>query len=348
MLAEVADAVIGVDTHRDSHTLQIAGPTGVVIAEHAIGNDQAGYAEAIAWAARHAPGPRVYFALEGTRSYGIGLARALQAVGLPVVEIVRPARATRRGKGKTDRIDAGLAVLAALRMDTDRLPTPRADGDREALRILLEAREELTTTRTRQVNRLRALLLTGDDHDRQHARGHLSVARLQAITARQPQPEHSTEQHIRQAEAHRLARAIRQANLDLAANARTLSDLVNRTAPTLLQQPGIGPVSAAHAIIAFSHPGRCRNHAAFAALAGTCPIPASSGITTRWRLNRGGDRALNRAIHTIAHNRMLRCPRTRDYITKRQAEGKTTREIRRCLKRYITRELFKILTNDMT
>jgi transposase len=129
-----------------------------------VSNNDAGYAEAIDWAVRHAPGPRLFFALEGSRSYGIGLSRALAAAGLPVVEVVRPARDNRRrGKGKNDQIDAGLAVLAALRLNSSQLPTPRADGDREALRILLDAREEMTTTRTRQVNRLRALLLTGDE-----------------------------------------------------------------------------------------------------------------------------------------------------------------------------------------
>ncbi|MGS2619360.1 IS110 family transposase [Micromonospora sp. LZ34] len=121
------------------------------MAELAISNDTAGDAQAIAWASRWTPGPRVFFAVEGARSYGIGLARALRAAGQPVVEIVRPVRDNRRrGKGKTDQIDAGLAVLAALRLDIDRLPTPRADGDQEALRILLDARDELTTTRTRR------------------------------------------------------------------------------------------------------------------------------------------------------------------------------------------------------
>ena len=119
-------------------------------------------------------------------------------------------------------------------------------------------------------------------------------------------------------------------------------------APGLTQRPGIGPVTAAQAIVAFSHPRRCRNDAAFASLAGTCPIPASSGRTVRHRLNRGGDRALNRAIHTIATVRMRDCPATQAYIARRTAEGKTIREIKRCLKRYITRQLYRTLTATMT
>ena len=117
--------------------------------------------------------------------------------------------------------------------------------------------------------------------------------------------------------------------------------------PGLTARRGIGPVTAAETIVAFSHPGRCRSEAAFAALAGTSPLEASSGRTVRHRLNRGGDRALNRAIHTIALTRMRSCPRTRAYVARRTAEGKTTREIRRCLKRYIARELYRILTAAM-
>ncbi len=349
VLAEIADAVVGVDTHRDTHTLQIAHPTGVLIAELVIHNDAAGYTQAIAWARHHSPGPQLFFALEGSRSYGIGLARAVSAAGLPVLEIVRLARDNRRRRGgKTDQIDAGLAVLSALRLDIARLPTPRADGDREALRILLDARDEMTTTRTRQVNRLRALLLTGDDHDRDLARGAMTLTRLQTILSLPDHPDGDHQQHIRRAETHRLARAIRQADVELADNARQLINLVRRHAAVLLERPGIGPVSAAQAIVSFSHPGRCRNDAAFASLAGTSPIPASSGQTVRWRLNRGGDRSLNRAVHTIAHSRMISCSRTRQYVERRRAQGKTTAEIRRCLKRYITRELFRVLTASMS
>ena len=266
-----------------------------------------------------------------------------------MVEIVRSARDNRRrGKGKTDAIDAHLAVLTALRLDSDQLPMPRADGAREALRILLDARDEMTVTRTRQVNRLRALLLSGDDNDRQLARGALTVTRLQAIARRRPRRGDTRQEHVRRAETRRLASAIRDADAELGANARQLIEIVTEMAPELLKRHGVGPVSGAQAIVTFSHPGRCRTEAAYASLAGACPIPASSGQTTRWRLNRGGDRALNRAVHTIAHTRMTSCPRTRDYVTRRRADGKSTPEIRRCLKRYISRELFRILTAAMT
>ncbi len=233
--------------------------------------------------------------IEGTRSYGVGLARAAAAAGLIVLECEQPNRKARRGKGKSDPIDAHLAVLAALRLDADRLPTPRADGDREALRILLGARQELTTTSTAQTNRLRALLLGGDDTDRELARGALTDTRLAALARRRLPREASREQAVRHAEIRRLALALREAARALKANRAQLQTIVDDLVPGLTERRGIGPVSAAQAIVSFSHPGRCRNDAAFAALAGTSPLPASSGRTVRHRLNRGGDRALNRA-----------------------------------------------------
>src|SRR5262249_11203997 len=148
--AEVIDAVIGIDTHRDSHEAEIADAAGKPIAAMRISNDNAGFTRLLAAIASAAPGPRVAACIEGSRSYGIGLARALAAAGLLVIECERPARRQRRGKGKSDPIDAHLAVLAALRMDTARLPAPRVDGDREALRILLIARQEITAARTAQ------------------------------------------------------------------------------------------------------------------------------------------------------------------------------------------------------
>ncbi|MGC1751553.1 MAG: transposase, partial [Trebonia sp.] len=297
--------------------------------------------------AKAAPGPRVAVCMEGSRSYGIGLARALAAAGLLVIECEQPSRRQRRGKGKSDPIDAHLAVLAALRLDASRLPVPRADGDREALRILLVARQEITVARTAQAGRLRALLLTGDDTDRQAARTTLPGKALAALAGRDLAADASREQAVRQAEIRRLAEALDQARRQLKDNRAQLLTIVEDIAPGLTNRYGVGPVSAAQAIVSFSHPGRCRSEAAFAALAGTSPVPASSGQTVRHRLNRGGDRALNRAIHAIALVRMRSCPRTRAYVARRTAEGKTPREIRRCLKRYIARELYRQLTRTM-
>ena len=157
MLAELIDAVVGVDTHRDTHEVEIAHPSGAVIATCQVSNDTSGYAEVLAWILDHTPGPRLVVSIEGTRSFGVGLARAVAAAGVTVIECEQPNRKARRGKGKSDPIEAHLAVLAALRLDADRLPVPRADGDREALRILLGSRHELAVASTAQTNRLRAL-----------------------------------------------------------------------------------------------------------------------------------------------------------------------------------------------
>lgn len=347
-LAELVDAVIGVDTHRDTHEAEIADATGSPIATLKISNDSAGFAELLTWIAEHAPGPRLAVSLEGTRSYGVGLARTLTAAGVMVLECEQPVRKQRRGKGKSDPIDAHLAVLAALRLDVERLPSPRADGDREALRILLGARRDISTASTAQTNRLRALLLTGEDTDRQSARSTLTDTALTGLARRRLPSGVSRDHAIRHAEIRRLALALREAGRQLKANRKQLQAIIDDIAPGLTDRYGIGPVSAAQAVVSFSHPGRCRDDAAFASLAGTSPIPASSGRTVRHRLNRGGDRALNRAIHTIALSRMRSCPRTRAYIARRTAQGKSTREIRRCLKRYIARELYRQLTRSMT
>jgi len=342
LVAEVVDAVVGGDTHRDTHALEMTAPTGATISTLAIDNDDAGFATALAWIVEHAPGARVMVGLEGTRSYGIGLARAIQTAGLVVVEVEHPKRSDRR-RGKSDPIDAHLAALHTLRLDADQLPTPRADGEREALRILLGARRELTTVRTRQINRLRALLLTGDDADRDLSRGTLTDARLTAISRRRGRSGETVEQEVRRAEARRLAIAIRDAGHELKDNKKQLASLADQLAPRLRDKVGVGPVSAAQAIVSWSHAGRCRNDAAFAALAGASPIPASSGRVVRHRYNRGGDRSLNRALHDITLTRWRICPRTHAYIARRRAEGKSDNEIRRSMKRYIARELYRTL-----
>jgi transposase len=347
MLAELIDAVVGADTHRDTHEIEIAHPTGAPIALCSISNTSHGFAELVGWIAEHAPGPRVVVAVEGTRSYGAALTRALTEAGLTVIECEQPTRSARRGKGKSDAIDAHLAVLGALQLEADRLPTPRADGDREALRLLLTAREELTTTATGQTNRLKALLLAGDDTDRALGRGKFTAADLNTLARRRPPREATREQAVRHGEIRRLAVALRQERRELKDNHVQLQRIVNDLAPGLTDRKGIGPVCAAQAIVSFSHPGRCRNDAAYAALGGISPLEASSGPNTRHRLNRGGDRALNKAIHTIANARMRACSETQAYVARRVAEGKNKKEIRRCLKRYIARQLHRFLTAAM-
>jgi transposase len=256
----------------------------------------------------------------------------------------QPQAAPREGQVRS--IDAHLAVLAALRLDTGRLPVPRANGDREALRILLVARQEIAEACTAQAGRLRALLLAGDDTDGRAARTTLSGRALAALAGRDPPAQASREQAVRQAEIGRVAGALAQARRQLKDNRAQLLAIVEGIAPGLTSRYGVGSASAAQAIVSFSRPGRCpakpgrrpRRHQ---------PHPASSGQTVLHRLNRGGDRALNRAIHAIELVRRRSCLPTRAYVSRRTAEGKTAREIRRCLKHYIARELYRQLTRSM-
>jgi transposase len=343
-VADVVDAVAGVDPHADTLAVAVVTGAGVLLGEGEFSATGAGIEDLIGFALERVSGPRLVFAIEGCRSYGIGLARAVARLGLTVVEVERPARTQRRGRGKTDAVDAQLAARQALGLDAGRLPTPRADGDREAARILLVARDDMTGEKTAKTNRLIALLRGGNDGDRDLVRGNLTAATLGRIRRRRGRSSESREERIRRQDAARLAAAITDLERQLTANIKQLKQIVAEIAPGLLDRRGIGPVSAARAIVAWSHPGRCRNDAAFAKLAGAAPIPVCSGRTNRYRLNRGGDRQLNRALHDIAKTRMRCCERTRAYVARRTAEGKTSPEIRRCLKRYIARELHRALT----
>jgi len=240
MLAELVDAVVGVDTHRDTHEVEIALPSGAPIRTRKINNDSSGFAELLAWIGESAPGPRVVVSIEGTRSYGVGLARAVAAAGLMVIECEQPNGKARRGRGKSDPIDAHLAVLAALRLDADRLPAPRADGDREALRILLGARRELTVTTTAQTNRLRALLLGGEDTERDLARATLTDSVLVAVARRREPRQASREQAVRHGEIRRLALAVRAGRDALVTNRAQLQTIVDDIAPALTERRDTG------------------------------------------------------------------------------------------------------------
>ena len=346
MLADTVDAVIGVDTHTDTHTACMLDHLGRQISAITIPADPGGCRVLLAWAQRNTPGPRLAWAVEGTRSHGLGLARMLQAEGHAVVEANRPARASKRPGGKSDPADALRAARDALA--AERHAQPRADGAREALRILLAARAQASTARTAAVNSLKALLLGAPASLRESLRDHSTAQQVRKcrtlrVTARQQIAEATL-----RAELRRLAGHITNSDRELRANQVKLEELVRQVNPALLDQPGVGPMSAAQLLVSWSHPGRCRSEAAFAALAGASPLQASSGKIARHRLNRFGDRQLNRALHVIVNWRMLHHPETKDYLTRRRAEQKTDPEIRRCLKRYAARQLFRLMEASAT
>jgi transposase len=346
MLADTVDAVIGVDTHTDTHTACLLDRLGRQLAVITIAADPGGCRRLLAWARMHAPGPSLAWSIEGTRSHGLGLTRYLCAEGQAVIEAGRPARASKRPGGKSDPADALRAARDT--RSAEQLAQPRTDGVREALRILLTAREQATTARTAAVNTLKALLLGAPDDLRQQLRG-LSTprqaARCRVLRASASQP---IDEQILRAELRRLATHIGTWDRELRASKNQLRQLVTELMPILLDQPGVGPMSAAQLLVSWSHPGRCRSEAAFAALAGVSPLEASSGKITRHRLNRFGDRDLNRALHVIINWRMLHHQRTQNYTARRRAEQKTDQEIRRCLKRYAARQLFRLMEATRT
>jgi len=346
ILADRVDVVIGVDAHTDTHTASLVSSVGAVIGELTVPSDAQALARLSAWADQHAAGSRRQWVIDGSRSHGLGLVRLLRAAGERVAEAPRVKRASRRGTGKSDSIDA--AAIARTALAAPVLAEPRADGTREALRILLVARRHHSDTRTATVNLLKALILTADDDLREQLRRKPTSAQVRyLLTLPSPAAGDPLTRVTRQQLAD-LARRIDELDRTLQANKNDITALVDTACPALLEETGVGPISAATLLCAWSHRGRVRGEAAFAALAGTNPIPASSGRTVRHRLNRGGDRTLNAALHTIALSRRRTDSETRDYVTRRTHEGKTDREINRCLKRYLARKMFRIMEATAT
>jgi transposase len=343
-VAQRFDAVIGVDAHTDTHTAVVFDPIGAVRAQTVVTADTAGTAALLAWAQTQAPG-RILWAVDGTRSHGQTLTRALHTAGQQVVEAARPKGPTTARGGKSDALDAAAIARAALPIPVAKLAWPRADGNRETLRILLTYRRHLTDTRTATINLFKALVLTADETTRSLLRG-LPAGKQARIAAAWPTPstpDTGTEISARRTHLAALAADILSHTARINDNLRQLQQLVARACPRLLDQRGVGPVTAATVLAAWSHRGRLHHERAFAKLAGTAPLEASTGRIKRHRLNRGGDRTLNSALHTIAITRRRCDPTTRDYVQRRQAEGKTGPEITRCLKRYIARQLFRIM-----
>jgi transposase len=284
------------------------------------------------------------WAIEGSGSYGAGLARYLAGRGETVLELSRTPRAERRLRGKDDSLDAARTARAALASET--LALPRAGERREALRLLLVARRSAVDVRREALGQLRGVIVTAPDPLREQLRS-LPVGRLLERCSRLRRPSSASADELATRLVLRsLARRIEAATLEAAELERELLAHVRALAPGLLDEPGVGPIVAAQLIVAWSHRGRLRSEAAFARLAGVAPVPASSGQTQRQRLSRGGDRQLNRALHTVVLHRRQHDPATKDYIAKRIAEGKSRRDATRLLKRYLARHLYRLLEHQ--
>lgn len=337
--------VVGVDTHARNHVYAIVGTSnGALLDTQAFPTNMAGINRAIKWVARRTGADAdTLWVIEGAASYGAVLAGALSTQGFSVAEAPGMDAKKSRGIGKSDALDAHRMALAVLPLPVERLRRPRLNqGIRQGVRILVSARESMSKDRTRSVNALNAVVRSNDLGI--DARRKLTPAQIEEIS-RWREREEELALSIARTESVRLAKHVLDLDEHLKANEQKLDELVKVSeAAPLLEEKGFRAVAAAKCLVAWSHEGRVRNEASFACLAGVNPIPASSGNTVRHRLNRGGDRRLNSALHMAAITRMTYDSETCDYVEKRRAEGKTDKEIRRCVKRYLARRVFRILT----
>jgi transposase len=340
MLADLVELVIGVDTHKHTHTAAVVvAATGAVIEQLTVPATPGGYRQLLRLADRQ-DGRRVW-AIESTGGYGAGLTRFLHAHKEQVAELDRPKRTARRHGAKSDPLDAIRAAREAL--SRDQLAQPRAAGHRAALSVRLAARRSAVQATTDAQRQLQALVVAAPEALRSRLRD-LTTPRLVSTCGRlRLRADTDPETAATVASLRALARRIQLLDAEITDHTRAITALVRAWHPELLTPTGVGPIVAAVVLCAWSHPGRCGSEAAFAMLGGAAPIPASSGQTVRVRLNRSGDRQLNQALHVVVLTRLRYDPATRAYAQRRRADGKTNREIRRCLVRYVARQLYRLL-----
>lgn len=334
--------IAGVDTHAQTHHAAVIDATGRKLGDAQFPVSLSGYQALLGFVLTFGRVARV--GVEGTGSYGAGLSRYLRAAELDVVEVVRPNRQVRRLRGKSDPIDAYAAAATAL--SDPHLPTPKtADGPVEAIRVLLTGRRSAMKARVAAQVQIKSLLITAPEPVRVRFEG-LGDKQLIAALAVFESADSDVVSTATGMTLRSLARRHQSLTAEITELDTALTPLVKTTAPALFAAKGIGPVTAAQLLItAGDNLDRLRSDAAFAALCGAAPIPASSGKTTRHRLNQGGDRHANAALHRIALVRLSSDSRTRDYAARKRAQGHTPKEILRCLKRAIAREVFHHLTN---
>jgi transposase len=333
----------GVDTHLDVHVAAAVDAGGGVLGVETFATTPAGYAQLHDWLARFGPLARV--GVEGTGAYGAGLARYLRAHDLEVIEVDRPNRQLRRRSGKSDTIDAIEAARAALSGRASGI-AKTADGDVEAIRVLLVARRSARDARIKYMNQIRHLGFTAPDELRERLQGVPRNQLARTAASLRPTPGSDTVVYATKLAIATLGRRVLALETDSIRLDQLLDTLVHRTAPSLCEVYGVGTHTAAILLVAAGdNPHRLRSEAAFAHLCGVAPLPASSGKITRHRLNPGGNRQANHALWRIVFTRMSSDERTRKYVARRRAEGRTTREIMRILKRYVAREIYPHLVN---
>ncbi|MGH3540623.1 MAG: IS110 family transposase [Pseudonocardiaceae bacterium] len=335
------EVVLGVDTHKDVHVAAVITVLGALLASATFPTTAVGYRDLVSWANTFGTVRRA--GVECTGSYGVALTRHLRAVGVEVIEVNQPDKATRRRRGKTDVIDAEAAARSVL-CGQATATAKAGNGPVQMMRLFKLAESSAIKARTQTINQLKAVLVAADPELREALSGlsnPVLIRRCAQLDAATPSDLNSAAAYTLRLLAHRI-RALTDEIRNLE---RHISDAISTHTPKLLQRPGIGLDSAAALLItAGDNPDRLRSEASFAALCGASPIEASSGKTNRHRLNRGGDRQANAALYRITLSRLRWDQPTRDYLQRRINEGKTRREAIRCIKRYIAREVYKIIT----
>jgi transposase len=332
----------GIDTHKDLHVAAVIDTNGAVLATESFSTTRAGYRALLRW--MHGFGDVRQVGVEGTGSYGAGVTRHLAEAGIEVVEVDRPDRSDRRRRGKSDTLDAEQAARAVLA--GKRTSTPKAkDGTVESLRVLRLTRASAIRSRTVALQLLRNHIVAAPEELRDQVRNLTRMQLVRTCAAWRPDPVGYHDPVVATRIALKaLARRILELNDEIAALDELIDPLVAVLAPRLLAAPGIGVEIAGQLLVtAGDNPQRLRTEAGFAMLCGVSPLPASSGLTQRHRLNRGGDRQANRALHMAVISRMRMDPATKAYVARRTTDGLSKLEIIRCLKRYLAREVYYLL-----
>lgn len=340
-IAPSSHVVVGVDTHKYVHVAAVLDTTAGLQSTLSVSADRNGFERLLAWAGSF--GRIIAFGIEGTGSYGASLTSFVRQHDIRVIEVSRPDRRLRRLNGKSDTLDAENAARAVLSGAATATPKA-ASGTAEMVRQLKVSYDTAVKARTAAMVTLKAMLIHAPDDLRANTEGKTPVTLARMFARLRPGSLRDTSDSIRH-----VLRTLSRRWLSLDEEARSLDkmihDLVQKAVPQLLEAYGISTHIAAEILIVVGdNPERIKSEAALAKLAGVSPIPASSGMTSgRYRINRGGHRQLNAAIYRAAIVRMRSHEPTKEYVARRTAEGKTKRDIVRCLKRYIIREVYRLL-----
>lgn len=338
MTGTTTNVYAGIDTHQNTNHVGIINEVGKKLGDREFPTTMTGYRDLLAFILSF--GTILAVGIEGTASYGAGITAYLRTHNVVVKEVIRPNRQTRRG-GKSDPIDS-YAAAKTVAADADELPIPKLLGGAiDGIRVLLKTRTTALKSRTAAITQIIHFLTTAPAEVREKYAG-MKDADLHATLARSRPPADD----LLGIALRRLARRIEFLTTEIDDAYDQLAALTNEVAPALAATKGVGPISAAKLLVtAGENPERITSKAAFAALCGTSPLLASSGKTTRHRLNKGGDRQANSALFDIVKSRMANDPRTREYVARRTTEGKSKKEVMRCLKRYVAAEVYTLIVN---